>query len=87
MNRKNAVKALILNSKYLKGSPEQYFTIPKGETVDSNTLGVAMGRIETVVDLLVSLEYAGYSKEKVSDIAFLLEGLVYQAKELAGEVQ
>ena len=74
------------DSKYLGSLPEQYFTIPKDEKVDPNALGLAIYRIEVAVEALVSLEYSGYSERKVQDLAFLLEGLVYQAKQLAGEI-
>ncbi|MCU7837086.1 MAG: hypothetical protein KZQ83_17805 [gamma proteobacterium symbiont of Taylorina sp.] len=76
------------SNEHLKdGLPEKYFTIPKGETIDPNILGVAMSRIETVVEVLVCLESSGDSEDKASDLIFLLEGLVYQAKELAGAVK
>lgn len=76
-----------MSNKNLDGLPEQYFNIPKGETINPNVLGVAMERIDTVVEALVLLEYSGDNKEQSSDLIFLLEGLVYQAKELAGAVK
>ncbi|MCU7940633.1 MAG: hypothetical protein KZQ64_07280 [gamma proteobacterium symbiont of Bathyaustriella thionipta] len=75
------------DSEYIKGLPEQYFTIPKDKKVDLNTLGIAIYRIEIMVDRLVALEYEGKSNDTVQDIAFVLEGLVYQAKELAGSIE
>ena len=73
------------NSKYLKGLPEQYFTIPKGEKVDSNTLGLALYKIEVMVDLLIQNESS--NTEMAEGISFILEGMIYQAKELAGSIE
>lgn len=72
------------DSKYLKGLPEQYFTIPEGEKVDFNVLGSALYRIEVMVDLLIQNESS--DAEMAEGISFILEGMVYQAKELAGSI-
>ena len=71
------------DSKHLKTLPEQYFTIPKGEKVDPDVLAVTLSRIGTMVDLLVNLEESAYYQNEAQGIGFILEGMVYQAKELA----
>lgn len=65
------------DSKYLKGLSEQYFSVPKGEKVDSNTLGLALYRIEVMVDLLIQNETSNH--DAAEGISFILKGMVYQA--------
>ncbi len=72
------------DSNYMKGLPEQYFTIPEDEKVDPNTSGLALYRIEVIVDLLFQNESS--DKEITEVISFILEGMVYQDKELAGGI-
>lgn len=69
------------DSKYLKGLPEQYFTIPKGEKVDPDMLSIQLQRIDAMVDLFLAGD--GVDSDKVQDIAFILEGMIYQAREMA----
>ena len=76
------------NSKHLKTTPEKYFDIPKGEKVDVSILLIQLERIDTMIELLIESENEG--AEQSLNIAFILEGMVYQAKELAfkmGEIK
>ena len=71
------------DSKYHKGLPEHYFTIPESETVDPDTLSILLDRIDTMVDIFLRNDGHDIDKEATLSIAFILEGMIYQAKEMA----
>ena len=78
------------NSKYLKTLPEQYFTIPESEKINPEVLAATLSRIDTMVSLLINLEESAVYQKEVQGIGFILEGMIYQAKELAfkmGEIK
>lgn len=66
---------------HIKGLPEQYFTIPNGDKVDVNALYVSLERISIMIDLLITDQSEGTGHSM--NIAFTLEGMIYQAKEMA----
>ena len=72
-------------SKYLKGLPEQYFVIKKGAVIDSDTLSLALHRIDVMVELLLHREQP--EEDIIQDLYYILEGMIYQARRLqeAGE--
>jgi len=69
-------------SNYLKSLPEQYFSVPKGQKVHPNVLDLALQRIEVMVNLLTIIP-----PDSDDDIAYILEGMIYQAQEMASNLE
>ena len=65
----------------IKGTPEQYFSVPNGEKVDVNSLYISLERINVMIDLLITDEAEGTGR--TMNIAFILQGMIYQAKKMA----
>ena len=71
------------NINKFQGRSEQYFKIPTGEVIDPNILSLELYKIEVMNSLLVSAHTMGGREDDIEGIAFILEGLIYQAQELA----